>query len=64
MATGALKEIACDTVLLSMVIARALDFVEELRRCAPETGVAIVGDCGSRQPSPSRQPGFPGLLHI
>jgi 2,4-dienoyl-CoA reductase-like NADH-dependent reductase (Old Yellow Enzyme family)/NADPH-dependent 2,4-dienoyl-CoA reductase/sulfur reductase-like enzyme len=44
-ATGAVKEIPCDTVLLAMGMRERWALVEELRHCAPETSVAIVGDC-------------------
>jgi 2,4-dienoyl-CoA reductase-like NADH-dependent reductase (Old Yellow Enzyme family)/thioredoxin reductase len=44
-ATGELKELRCDTVLLAMGMRERWGIAEELRRCAFESGVAIVGDC-------------------
>jgi hypothetical protein len=43
--TGELREIPCDTVLLSMGVRERWALVDELRHCAPESNVAIVGDC-------------------
>jgi NADPH-dependent 2,4-dienoyl-CoA reductase/sulfur reductase-like enzyme len=43
--TGETREIACDTVLLSMGVRERFQLVDELRHCAPESNVAIVGDC-------------------
>jgi 2,4-dienoyl-CoA reductase-like NADH-dependent reductase (Old Yellow Enzyme family) len=43
--TGETREIACDTVLLSMGVRERFQLVDELRHCAPESSVAIVGDC-------------------
>jgi 2,4-dienoyl-CoA reductase-like NADH-dependent reductase (Old Yellow Enzyme family)/thioredoxin reductase len=45
MATGELREIPCDTVLLAMGMRERWGLVEELRHSAPESNVAIVGDC-------------------
>jgi NADPH-dependent 2,4-dienoyl-CoA reductase/sulfur reductase-like enzyme len=45
MATGTLKEIPCDTVLLAMGMRERWSLVDALRHCAPESNVAIVGDC-------------------
>ncbi len=44
-ATGELHELPCDTVLLSMGMRERWALVEQLRHCAPESNVAIVGDC-------------------
>ena len=44
-ATGELGEIECDTVLLAMGMKERWDLVDELRHCAPESCVHIVGDC-------------------
>ena len=44
-ATGELRELACDTVLLAMGLRERWTLVDELRHCAPESNVAIVGDC-------------------
>ena len=43
--TGELSEIPCDTVILAMGMEERWDIVDELRRCAPESGIHIVGDC-------------------
>lgn len=43
--TGEMKELPCDTVLLAMGMRERWDLVDELRRCVPESNVAIVGDC-------------------
>ncbi len=45
MATGEKVEFECDTVLLSLGMVARKDTVAELRHCAPETEVFIVGDC-------------------
>jgi 2,4-dienoyl-CoA reductase-like NADH-dependent reductase (Old Yellow Enzyme family)/thioredoxin reductase len=45
MAAGTFKELPCDTVLLAMGMRERWDLVEALRHCAPESNVAIVGDC-------------------
>jgi len=45
MATGELSEIPCDTVLLAIGMKERWTIVDELRRCAPEGNVHIVGDC-------------------
>jgi NADPH-dependent 2,4-dienoyl-CoA reductase/sulfur reductase-like enzyme len=45
MATGELKEITCDNVILAMGMRERWSLVEELRHSAPESNVAIVGDC-------------------
>ena len=45
MLTGELSELQCDTILLAMGMKERLNVVEELRRCAPETNVHIIGDC-------------------
>ena len=37
--------IECDTVLLAMGMRPRFELVESLRHCAPETSVAIIGDC-------------------
>jgi pyruvate/2-oxoglutarate dehydrogenase complex dihydrolipoamide dehydrogenase (E3) component len=44
-ATGETRELECDTVLLAMGMRERWALVEELRHCAPESNVAIVGDC-------------------
>lgn len=44
-ATGVTRELECDTVLLAMGMRERWALVEELRHCAPESNVAIVGDC-------------------
>ena len=44
-ATGETVEFPCDTVLLAMGMLPRKDKVDELRHCAPETNVYIVGDC-------------------
>ncbi|MCL2125123.1 MAG: NAD(P)/FAD-dependent oxidoreductase [Oscillospiraceae bacterium] len=44
-ASGELSEIPCDTVILAMGMKERWALVEELRRCAPESSVHIVGDC-------------------
>jgi NADPH-dependent 2,4-dienoyl-CoA reductase/sulfur reductase-like enzyme len=44
-ANGALQELDCDTVLLALGMRARWDLVEALRHCAPETHIAIVGDC-------------------
>ncbi|MCL2409622.1 MAG: NAD(P)/FAD-dependent oxidoreductase [Oscillospiraceae bacterium] len=44
-ATGELIELPCDTVFLAVGMKERWDIVEELRRCAPESNVHIVGDC-------------------
>ena len=45
MSTGEFKELPCNTVLLSMGMKERWGLVEELRHCAPESNIAIVGDC-------------------
>jgi 2,4-dienoyl-CoA reductase-like NADH-dependent reductase (Old Yellow Enzyme family)/thioredoxin reductase len=45
MATGELKVLPCDSVLLAMGMRERWPLVEALRHCAPESNVAIVGDC-------------------
>ena len=47
-ATGELKEIKADTVLLAMGIKPNLTLVDELRHSCPETSVAIIGDCNNK----------------
>ena len=44
MVTGELKELKADTVLLAMGMVPLTQKAEEMRRCAPETAVHIVGD--------------------
>ena len=46
--SGEISEIPCDTVLLAMGIRPRFDVVDSLRHCAPETSVAIVGDCNNK----------------
>jgi len=43
--TGEVFTIPCDNVLLAMGMKPRHDVVEELRHCAPETSVHIIGDC-------------------
>ncbi|NLM20134.1 MAG: FAD-dependent oxidoreductase [Peptococcaceae bacterium] len=43
--TGQVVEYEADTVLLAMGMCPRTNKVEELRHCAPETNVYIVGDC-------------------
>ncbi|MCL2125938.1 MAG: FAD-dependent oxidoreductase [Oscillospiraceae bacterium] len=43
--TGELSEMPCDTVLLAMGMQERWRMVDDLRRCAPESNVHIVGDC-------------------
>ncbi|NLL38211.1 MAG: FAD-dependent oxidoreductase [Clostridiales bacterium] len=45
MESGEMKELPCDTVLLAMGMRERWDLVDELRHCAPESNIAIVGDC-------------------
>jgi hypothetical protein len=45
METGEMKELSCDTVLLSMGMRERWALVDELRHSAPESNIAIVGDC-------------------
>jgi NADPH-dependent 2,4-dienoyl-CoA reductase/sulfur reductase-like enzyme len=45
MVTGELSELLCDTVLLAIGMKERWTLVEELRHCAPESNVHIVGDC-------------------
>jgi NADPH-dependent 2,4-dienoyl-CoA reductase/sulfur reductase-like enzyme len=44
-ATGEARELYCDTVLLAVGLRERWDLVDELRHCAPESSVAVVGDC-------------------
>ena len=46
-ASGEMREIEADTVLLAIGIRPRFDTVEELRHVCPETSVAIVGDCNN-----------------
>ena len=45
MTTGESSEIACDTVLLAIGMKERWALVEELRHCAPESNIHIIGDC-------------------
>jgi 2,4-dienoyl-CoA reductase-like NADH-dependent reductase (Old Yellow Enzyme family)/thioredoxin reductase len=44
-AAGEAVEVPCDTVLLAMGVRSRWELADELRHCAPESKVAIVGDC-------------------
>lgn len=43
--SGECKDLSCDAVLLSIGMRSRWNMVDELRHCAPETHVQIVGDC-------------------
>ena len=43
--TGKLSESPCDTVLIAIGMKERWSLVEELRHCAPESNVHIIGDC-------------------
>ncbi|MDR0906495.1 MAG: NAD(P)/FAD-dependent oxidoreductase [Oscillospiraceae bacterium] len=63
--TGERREIPCDTVLLSMGVKERWTLVDELRHCAPESAVAIVGDCRkSATISEAVNQAFQACLHI
>jgi 2,4-dienoyl-CoA reductase-like NADH-dependent reductase (Old Yellow Enzyme family)/thioredoxin reductase len=45
METGELSDFPCENVLLAIGMKERYALVDELRHCAPETSVHIVGDC-------------------
>ena len=64
--TGELSEIKADTVLLAMGIKPRFDVVDSLRHCAPESNVAIVGDCNNKAGTISEavNQAFQACIHI
>ena len=64
--TGEISEIPCDTVLLAMGIKPRFDVVDSLRHCAPETSVAIIGDCNNKAATISEavNQAFQACIHI
>jgi thioredoxin reductase len=64
--TGEISEIPCDTVLLAMGVKPRFDVVDSLRHCAPETSVAIVGDCNNKAGTISEavNQAFQACIHI
>lgn len=64
--TGAVSEIACDTVLLAMGIRPRLNVVDQLRHCCAETSVAIIGDCNNKAGTIAEavNQAFQACLHI
>ncbi|MCF0120613.1 MAG: FAD-dependent oxidoreductase, partial [Oscillospiraceae bacterium] len=64
-ATGELKEFECDTVLLAMGMRARKDKVAELRHCAPETSVFVVGDAKkARTIGEAVNEAFQACIHI
>ena len=62
---GTEREIPCDTVLLAMGRVPLREKVDELRHCAPETNVYIVGDCARPETIAEAVNGaFRACLHI
>ncbi len=65
MVTGALVEYPCDTVLLALGMVPLCDVVAELRHCAAETEVFIVGDAlAVGNISTATNSGFQAGIHI
>ena len=64
--SGEISEIPCDTVLLAMGIKPRFDVVDALRHCAPETSVAIIGDCNNKAGTISEavNQAFQACIHI
>ncbi len=63
--TGELVEYPCDTVLLSLGMVPRTGVVSELRHCAPETEVFIVGDAlDVGNISTATNGGFQAAIHI
>ncbi len=65
MVTGELVEYPCDTVLLALGMVPLHDVVAELRHCAAETEVFIVGDAlAIGNISTATNGGFQAGIHI